>query len=317
MADELAITADSATAVANVPSLAELGRRFVAFVETDSKATLNTYKAAIKRLFAYFKCHGIERPTREAVKAYRDSLKASLKPASINLYMTGARLFFRWAAQEGFYADIADHIKGAKLEAGHKKDYFTARQMQTVLDTASGESLEALRDYAILRLMATTGLRCVEITRANIGDIRPAGNDTALYIQGKGRTEKTEYVKLTANVEAAIRSYLTARKETADNAPLFATVSNHSKDSGRLTARSVSRIVKGRFIQAGFNSDRLTAHSLRHTAATLNLLNGAQLEETRQLLRHHSLNTTLIYQHALERTNNQSEQRIDLAIANA
>lgn len=317
MANELAITTASTVALAAIPSLAELGRRFVAFVETDSAATLNTYKAAIKRLFDYFQTKAIERPTREDVKEYRDSLKASLKPASVNLYMTAARLFFRWTAQEGFYSDIADHIKGAKLEAGHKKDYFTARQIKTVFETASGDSVEDLRDYAILRLMATTGLRCIEVTRADIGDIRPAGDDTALYIQGKGRTEKTEYVKLTANVEAAIRAYLAARKVTDDKAPLFASASNHSKDNGRLTARSVSRIAKRHFVEAGFNSDRLTAHSLRHTAATLNLLNGAQLEETRQLLRHHSINTTLIYQHALERSNNQSEQRIDAAIANA
>lgn len=315
--NELAITTASTVALSSIPSLEELGRRFVAFVETDSKATLNTYKAAIKRLFAYFQSNDIARPTREDVKAYRDSLKASLKPASINLYMTGARLFFRWTAQEGFFPDIADHIKGARLEAGHKKDYFTARQIKKVFETASGDSLQELRDYAILRLMATTGLRCIEVTRADIGDIRPAGNDTALYIQGKGRTEKSEYVKLTANVEAAIRAYLAARNVNDDNAPLFATTSNHSKDNGRLTARSVSRIAKGYFVEAGFKSDRLTAHSLRHTAATLNLLNGAQLEETRQLLRHHSLNTTLIYQHALERANNHSEQRIDSAIDNA
>lgn len=317
MANELAITTASTVALSAIPSLAELGRRFVAFVETDSKATLNTYKAAIKRLFEYFQRNDIERPTREDVKEYRDSLKENLKPASINLYMTAARLFFRWTAQEGFYPDIADHIKGAKLEAGHKKDYFTARQIKTVFETASGDTLQELRDYAILRLMATTGLRCIEVTRADIGDIRPAGNDTALYIQGKGRSEKTEYVKLTANVEAAIRAYLAARNVNDDNAPLFATTSNHSKDNGRLTARSISRIAKGYFVEAGFNSERLTAHSLRHTAATLNLLNGAQLEETRQLLRHHSLNTTLIYQHALERANNQSEQRIDRAIDNA
>ncbi len=79
----------------------------------------------------------------------------------------------------------------------------------------------------------------------------------------------------------------------------------------------MSCIVKGHMIKAGYNSDRLTAHSLRHTCATLNLMNGGELEETRQLLRHHSINTTLIYAHALERVNNQSENRIDNVIENA
>jgi integrase/recombinase XerC len=81
-----------------------------------------------------------------------------------------------------------------------------------------------------------------------------------------------------------------------------------------MTTRSISRIVKDRLIEAGFDSDRLTAHSLRHTAATLNLLNGGTVEETKQLLRHSNINTTLIYSHALERAKNDSENRIARAI---
>ena len=76
----------------------------------------------------------------------------------------------------------------------------------------------------------------------------------------------------------------------------------------------ISLIIKKRLKAAGYDSDRLTAHSLRHTAATLNLLNGASLEETQQLLRHTSINTTMIYVHALERAENNSEARIAAAI---
>ena len=67
-------------------------------------------------------------------------------------------------------------------------------------------------------------------------------------------------------------------------------------------------------IKAGLKSDRLTAHSLRHTTATLNLLNGGTPEETMQLLRHSNLNTTLIYSHTIERANNKSEERVAKAI---
>lgn len=62
---------------------------------------------------------------------------------------------------------------------------------------------------------------------------------------------------------------------------------------------------------AGYDSNRLTAHSCRHTAATLNLLAGASIQETQQLLRHSNINTTMIYLHNLERIKNNSEQRID------
>ena len=81
-----------------------------------------------------------------------------------------------------------------------------------------------------------------------------------------------------------------------------------------MTTRSISRIVKDRLVDAGLNSDRLTAHSLRHTAATLNMLHGGTLDETQQMLRHSKIDTTMIYTHHLERVKNRSEDRIAAAI---
>ena len=81
-----------------------------------------------------------------------------------------------------------------------------------------------------------------------------------------------------------------------------------------MTTRSISRVAKENLVAAGLESDRLTAHSLRHTAATLNLLNGGTVEETQQLLGHANIKTTLIYSHALERAKNESENRIAAAI---
>ena len=81
-----------------------------------------------------------------------------------------------------------------------------------------------------------------------------------------------------------------------------------------MTTRSISRIAKTHLIAAGLESDRLTAHSLRHTAATLALLNNAKPEEVQQMLDHQSLNTTLIYSHALDRMKNDSEKKVAKAI---
>ena len=81
-----------------------------------------------------------------------------------------------------------------------------------------------------------------------------------------------------------------------------------------MTTRSISRIVKTALVSAGLDSDRLTAHSLRHTTATQNLLNGASLEETQQLLDHSRISTTMIYAHALDRARNNSEERIARAL---
>ena len=74
------------------------------------------------------------------------------------------------------------------------------------------------------------------------------------------------------------------------------------------------RIVKNRLRACGLDSDRLTAHSLRHTGITLALLHGSTLAEAQQMARHSSINTTMIYNHAIERANNQSEERTTAAI---
>ncbi len=78
-----------------------------------------------------------------------------------------------------------------------------------------------------------------------------------------------------------------------------------------MTTRSIRRIVKQAFIAAGFDSPRLTAHSTRHTAATLSLLNGATLQE---LLRHKNIGTTEIYAHNIDATSNPAATDVEEAI---
>lgn len=84
-----------------------------------------------------------------------------------------------------------------------------------------------------------------------------------------------------------------------------------------MTTRAISGAVNERLKRAGLYSATITAHSLRHTAATIALRNGAELMEVKQLLRHANVNTTLIYVHELEREKNRSEEIIAEAIAGA
>lgn len=287
--------------------------RFVAFIDAKPK-TIETYTKALKQLFAFFASSGIKNPTREDIIAFREELKATgHKPTTIQNYITATRLFFQWTEQEHVYPNIAAHIKGAKLDREHKKDYLTSRQVKTVLGDIDRASLTGKRDYAMLVLMITGGLRTIEVTRADVGDLRTAGDNTVLYVQGKGRDEKTEYIKLDAQVEAAIRDYLKARGETRPEAPLFASASNNSKGK-RMTTRAISGIAKAHMIEAGYNSDKLTAHSLRHTAVTLSLLAGKPLEEVQQFARHANMATTMIYNHALDKAKNGCSEAIARAI---
>ena len=308
----IAPTISTGGAVTVQQNVGDLLGRFLAYREGRPKAT-ETYAKAIRQFFKWLDAEGIRSPQREDVIRFRESLKADHAPATVNAYIVAVRLFFRWTAQEGLYPNISDHLKGAKIERGHKKDYLSARQAKAIISSIDQDDLQGLRDYAVFALMLTAGLRTIEVIRADLGDLTVLGGDTVLYIQGKGRDQKADYVKVCAPTEDAIRRYLAKRGPCGKSDPLFASVSNRNA-GGRMTTRSVSRIVKTHLRDAGFDSERLTAHSLRHTAATLNLLNGGTLQETQQLLRHTNIATTMIYSHNLERAANNSEARVGKAI---
>ena len=147
------------------------------------------------------------------------------------------RLFFKWTAQAGIYPNIADHIKGAKLDSSHKKDYLTAAQVQDILGGLDRTPARGKRDYCIIALMVTGGLRDIEVSRANIEDLKTLGDSTVLYLQGKGRDERTDYIKVVPEVEKPLREYLKTRPEAKGRQPLFSSLSNNSKGQ-RLTPYS-------------------------------------------------------------------------------
>ena len=292
---------------------AELFNRYIAYIDASPK-TVDTYTKALRQLFSYFTLNGITQPGRADIIAFREDLKASgHKPSTVQAYITAAKLFFAWTAAEGLYPNVAEHLKGAKLDRGHKKDYLTSGQVKNILAGIDRGDLQGLRDYAILTTMITGGLRTIEISRADIGDLRTAGDSAALFLQGKGHTEKTDFSKLSPQVEKAIRAYLKARGETDPEAPLFASLSNNSRGQ-RMSTRAISGMVKSRLQAAGYDSSRLTAHSLRHTAVTLSLLAGKDITEVQQFARHANIATTLIYSHHLEKTKNSCGEAVSAAI---
>ncbi len=296
----------------NSPFSEELYIRFIEFLDVRP-TTAETYTKALKRLFVYFADNGVMQPIRADIIAFRDELKATTKPSTVKTYITATRLFFRWLEQEGLYKNIADNIKGAKVEHGHKKDALTLEQVKDVLATFSRDDDTAKRNYAMFVLMVTCGLRTIEVARADVEDLRTLGDKTVLYVQGKGKDEKSEYAVVTRDVEKAIRVYLSTRNGAGEKEPLFTSTSNNSKGK-RLSTRTISGLVKEKLKEADLNSTRLTAHSLRHTAITLSLIGGSTLQEASQFARHTNVATTEIYAHNLQRIANPCEGIISNSI---
>ena len=282
--------------------------QFIAFVDA-SPATVRAYTGHLKQFFRYLAENGTRQPNRDTVIAYREDLKERCKATTVQNYIEAVKLFFAWTEQAGLYPNIATHVKGAKISKEHKRDYLTGAQIAEVLEAIDRSTVEGLRDYALVLLMITGGLRAIEAHRADIGDMGKAGNSTVLYVQGKGREEKAEFVKMPREVETAINTYLKARGTKDPKDPLFISHS-HNSAGERLSVRSVSGIVKQRLIAAGYDSERLTAHSLRHSAVTISLLEGNTLQEAQQFARHRNIATTQIYAHNLDREKNNCEYAI-------
>lgn len=305
-------TQNSKTIQPGTEVTADLFNRFIGYIDASPK-TVETYSKAIRQFVKYLAENGITQPTRETIIAYREGLKTDHKPSTVQNYIIALRQFFKWTEQEGIYPDIAQHIKGAKLTKDHKKDYLTSSQIKDVLAQITTDTPQGRRDYALFTLMVTCGLRDIEVHRANVSDMRTQGNDTVLFLMGKGREDRGEFVKLPPAVERAIRASLADRKDATGDAPLFTSLSNNSK-GGRISTRSISGTIKKYMKLAGYDSERLTAHSLRHTAVTLSLLGGNDIQEVRDFARHRSINTTLIYAHNLDRMKNNCSNTVADAI---
>lgn len=269
-----------------------------------------TYLRALKRFFEFLGATGKAWNTceRADLALYLNDLQ-TLKPTTRALYLQAVKLFYKFANAEGYTPNnIAAHlkVKGVK-HTDFKKDNLTNTQTASLL-SACGADINGVRNKAFIALMATAGLRVCEIANARLGDLENTNGAWILRILGKGRSDKTEFVKIAPQVLGLLNAYLKRRGALSADAPLFACHGKRNNNQA-LTTRTISFIVKETMRKAGFDSPRLTAHSLRHTAAVLMMLGGANLDDVKQVLRHTDSKTTQIYTHRVERIKNNSEAR--------
>ena len=308
-------TGNELTLALDKNSLENMFNDFVKMIDATPN-TVRTYSISLRQWFKYLQDNNVNHPTVDTVFQYREYLRASgKKETTVQNYIIAVKQFFKWTDMRGIYPNVAQYVKGGKIGKNFKKDYLTSKQAKKVLESIDRTSIEGKRNYAMLALMFTTGLRTIEVVRANAEDLHPASENMVLYVQGKGHHEKDDLVRVPEHVEAAIRDYLSARKCKDLTEPLFTSTSNRNKN-GRMTTRSIRGIVKQIFRNIGLDSPRLTAHSTRHTAATLSLLNGATPIETQHLLRHKNLQTTEIYAHNIDQAKNPASQDVEDVLFN-
>ena len=166
--------------------------------------------------------------------------------------------------------------------------YLTESNAVKLLDAVQGPYAE--RDFCMLLLLLSCGMRVSELAGLNLKDIT---SDT-VRVLGKGNKERILY--LNPACQAALRDYLAVRDgvhvHPKDKDALFL-----SRNHRRISVDSIQNLVKKTAAAAGLDAERYSPHKLRHTAATLMLQNGVDVRTLQEVLGHESLNTTQIYTH--------------------
>lgn len=270
------------------------------FLKSSSKLRQNSrdlYRRTLKQFFLWAESRGLSLDTLTIVELieYREYLlspERGLTSLTVGSYITSLKKFYEFLESERRYPNIAKSLQNPKRKQQFRKSPLSVLQATELLDHIKKQ---ALRDYAIINLILKTGLRTIEVIRANVGDIvAKPGGQRVLLIHGKGRDEKDDFVILTEKTYKPISEYLETRGAYSISDPLFNSTSNNSKGE-RLTTRTISHIAKEGLRAIGLDSKNFTAHSLRHTAGTSLLRATGDLEKTRLMLRHSDPKTTLIY----------------------
>jgi len=290
----------------------ELVDRFIEAQDVKQSSKL-LYRRTLKQYFNWVesKSYLLSEIARPQLLEYKEELLSSgMSSLTVGSYITSVRRFYEWTEANKYYPNVAKGIKTPKRKQQFKKQPLLPDQATALLSYYKDK---ALRDYAIVNLLLRTGLRTIEIIRANVEDITFKGSQRVLLVHGKGRDEKDNFVLLTDKTYQPIAEYLATRGNVNSSEPLFTSTSNNSKGE-RLSTRTISYIAKEGLKAIGLDERAFTAHSLRHTTAVNILRGGGSLEQAQMTLRHSNPATTQIYIATLNeerRLQNSGEALID------
>lgn len=272
------------------------GESFIQYLDVDEK-TLKSYRAGINNFCEYLRDKNIKQPIREDVIGYRDYLRQTYCSNTVNSYMTALRALFKYLKIHKMYDNLAEDIKGAKYSTTPKKQVISSDGMKYIYSNLLNK-----REKAMFGLLITTGLRGIEVSRAEIPDIRLHNGEMVLWVQCKKHDEKDEYVKLSQQVLNDLYDYIGDRTD----GPIFISTSNNSKGQAMSTT-SIRKMIKDIFTRFGFEGDSYSLHCTRRSSATAMYLSGVDVPSIQQILHHKSQNTTMRYINAITRNENKGE----------
>ena len=273
---------------------------FLRELRKSKPETRGTYERSLREFIRWFPSDRRFQFRIEDVERYKSHLlnKQKLSPVSVSTYLTALRKFCDYLVGNGvLLRNPAKEVKGSKRPLEHSRETISAQDIQAIFREIERVDERGFRDFAIIKAMVGCGLSEIELIRANIGDLRTISSSMVFFVQGKGEAAKETAVILPNDVKEAIQGYLAFRKDADEAEPLIMSAGNRTRGK-RMTTRGIRERVNLYLAKAGLKSGkarRVTAFSLRHTAATIMAQNGATVEELQSRFRIGTPSTAMIY----------------------
>lgn len=279
----------------------EVVERFLRYLNVErnaSELTIKAYRDDLSSLAEFLAAGAGEPPSPDQIgvldlRGYVSALhEAGYAKSSVSRRLASLRSFFKFAQREGYTkSNPAKPLRNPRPDR-YLPHVLSTAEIGQLLDSPSRVEPLGRRDKAILETMYSAGLRVSETVGINDEDLDL--EEGLVRIRGKGKKERLAPIGSFA--AKALRGWLAVRildpkLAGSPQAPVFT-----NKFGGRLTTRSVARMLEKYLLQTGLDL-RTSPHSLRHSFATHLLDRGADIRSVQELLGHKSLVTTQIYTH--------------------
>lgn len=257
-----------------------------------SPHTIKAYTGDLANFSAYSGSRSWKQIDHIAIRGFLSELyEKGLSKTSVARSLAAVRSLYRWLAQEGEVDQNPAKLVATPKLPKKLPRVPTIEEMNSVLDGKMPETAAfPERDRLMLELLYGCGIRNSELTGINLDDIRLSAE--TILIRGKGKKER--YVPFGDSVKTALPRYLQARQTLLSETRKNSSALLINQRGGRLTTRSVGRIIKKIAVAKGLSPD-VHPHTLRHAFGTHMLEEGADLRAIQELLGHERLATTQRY----------------------
>ena len=293
--------------------------RFLADLEAAkgfSSNTISAYRNDLTQFIAFMQSNLGMESWRELGESHLTSYQLHLRErgyanSTVARKTAAVRSFCSYLVEQGtLRSDPSAALPSPRVAKSIPKAMTREEVSDLLTQPERSNGAEGIRDKAMLELLYASGLRVTELVSLNVDDV----DQEKSAIVCSGRQGKTRIIPLSQNVAQTLMEYVdkarpAIRRSDAETA-LFL---NHRGQ--RLTRQGFWLILKGYASDAGIED--ITPHTLRHSFATHQLLDGKELADVQQALGHVSISTTQVYEQLAEQLKSSNGQSVPETVSGA